>query len=900
MPGTRLGVYEITAQIGVGGMGEVYRATDTKLKRQVAIKILPSSLATDADRLARFQREAEVLASLNHPNITGIYGLEDVDGQKALVMELVEGEDLAQRIARGAIPIDEALPIAKQIAEALETAHEQGIIHRDLKPANIKVTPDGAVKVLDFGLAKLAFANAATRPADVTASPTITSPAMMTGVGVLLGTAAYMSPEQAKGREADKRSDIWGFGCVLYEMLTGRRAFDGEDMTEVLGAVVRLEPDWQALSANVPQPVRTLLQRCLVKDRRKRIADIAAASFVLDHQIGVTVRTAPEGPLRHQSLWRRVATLTAAAALVVATVAATLLWSSTRKPVPVVVRTWITTSGSVAIMPAGSDRDIAITPDGSRVVYRGNNQLVVRPLNQLEPTVLSGLGAPRGVFISPDGQWVGFFDGEMIKKVSITGGAPILIARIAGSSVVSRGATWGSDGSIIFATNVPTAGLRRVSETGGEPTALTSPDRERGEGYHLWPEFLPGGHAVLYTITPLGGNTSDARVAVLDLRTGTSKVLIRGGSDARYVPTGHLLYSAAGTLRAVPFDLRRLDLVGTPAQVLEGVATTLTGAADAAVATNGTLVYLPGVGGFSLQQTVVSIDRQGRVSALPNLPADSYRDVRVSPDGARLALATQDDVWIYDRARATFSRLTTHPASDTRPLWTPDGHRIVFRSTRAGYPELFWRPADGTGSDEPLLTRAKDSIDLRADGWSADGKQLLFTEVPSTFQGAIAQIAIDRPSEQKNLVKSEFYNSFPAVSPNGRWMAYESNVSGQYEIYVQQYPELGRRELISTGGGRLPVWSPDGKELFFSSLDNRQMLTVPMQTGPTLGAGRSQVLFDVVMQPPNGGSRRYDVAPDGRFLMIQSSQAESGGATASNLILVQNWTEELKRLVPTK
>ena len=615
----------------------MYRARDTKLNRDVAIKVLPDSFASDAERLARFTREAQTLASLNHPNIAHIHGLEESNGVRALVMELVEGEDLSQRIARGPISIDEALPIAKQIAEALEAAHEQGIIHRDLKPANIKVTPDGAVKVLDFGLAKLAHVGATAGHPDVTASPTITSPAMMTGVGVLLGTAAYMSPEQAKGREADKRSDIWAFGCVLYEMLTGRRAFDGEDMTEVLGAVVRLEPNWEALPSDMPQPVRTLLHRCLVKDRRKRIADIAAALFVLDHQAGVAATSsAPATPLPRKPLWRRIAVETAGA-VVVAVLGGAMVWFATRPVPPSVVRTTITTSGSAALTLSGTDRDLAITPDGSRVVYRGKNQLLVRALNQLEPTVLSGLGAPQGVFISPDGQWVGFFDGRsQLKKVAIASGLQVPIGLVDGGG--PRGATWGPDGTIIFATNLTATGLQRVSDAGGELTALTKPDRERGESDHLWPEFLPGGEAVLFTITR--ASDIENEVAVLDLRTRTSKVLIRGGSHAHYAPTGHLVYNVAGTLRAVAFDLGRVEVVGTPAPVLEGVVTTLSGDADIAVAANGSLVYVPGVASVAAR-TVVSVDREGRASPLPGLPADAYRDVRVSPDGTRLALATQ-------------------------------------------------------------------------------------------------------------------------------------------------------------------------------------------------------------------------------------------------------------------
>ena len=910
-PGTRLGVYDVTAQIGEGGMGQVYRARDTKLDRDVAIKILPEAFAHDVDRLARFQREAKTLASLNHPNIAAIYGLEESGGMTALVMELVSGDDLSQRIARGAIAVDEALPIAKQIAEALEAAHEQGVIHRDLKPANIKVRPDGTVKVLDFGLAKLHAngPNDPNGPNGLSQSPTITTPAM-TQAGMILGTAAYMSPEQAKGREADKRSDIWACGAVLYEMLTGKRAFEGEDLSDTLANVLKIDPDWSALPPDISPAIRTLLQSCLTKDRRRRVADISTVLFVLEKGASLAP---PAGsvsalPLPRRRLWPRIAALTGVV-MVVAAVTGAAVWFATRPAPPSVVRTTIATSGSTALTLQGSDPDLAITPDGARIVYRGNNQLLVRSLNQLEPAVLSGLGAPRGVFISPDGQWVGFVDGATIKKVAITGGPPVTVCVIQGNP---RGATWSADGTIIFATDALATGLQRVSAAGGDPMVLTKPDRTRGEGDHLWPELLPGGNAVLFTIIPFGGAIENAQIAVLDLRTGTWKVLIRGGSHAHYVPTGlgspkraereggHLVYGVTGTLRTVAFDLGRLEVLGTPAPVLEGVVTTAQGAADVAVAANGSLVYVPGTGGGGGQQTVVSVDRQGHASPLPGVPLDSYRDVRVSPNGARLALATQLDVWTYDVVRATLSRLTTDPAPDRSPLWTPDGQRVVFTSSRAGYPELFWRPADGTGSDERLLARAKDLVDLRANGWSADGKQLLFTEVSAGVQVAIGQMAVERPSDVKMLEKSDFSNDNATVSPDGRWMAYHSNVSGRYEIYVERYPELGMRQQISTDGGRLPIWSRDGRELFFSSPNGRQMLVVPVQPGTTLVAGRPQVLFEFAMLANSGGNRPYDIAPDGRFLIIRSGQAEAGGGTASNMILVQNWTEELKRLVPTK
>jgi eukaryotic-like serine/threonine-protein kinase len=888
-PGTRLGPYEVTAQIGVGGMGEVYRATDTNLKRAVAIKVLPASVAADAERLARFQREAEVLASLNHPNIAAIYGLERSGATTALVMELAEGPTVADRIAQGPIGLDEALPIAKQIAEALEAAHEQGIIHRDLKPANIKVRPDGMVKVLDFGLAKAMEATGATSP-NASRSPTITTPAM-TQAGMILGTAAYMSPEQARGKGVDRRADIWAFGCVLYEMLTGQRAFPGEDVADTLGAVVRAEPDWSVIPQHVSPTLLVFLRRSLQKDPKQRVGDIRDMRLMLEGAFEAALPQAAASVVA--SRWRRDVMLVAAT-LMTSTVVGAGVWFAARPAAPRVQRFAIAPTGTAALTIDGADRALAITPDGTQVIYVGNSgtQLFVRPLDQLEPRAIAKGRGLRAVFVSTDGQWVGFVDGgSILKKVAITGGPTVTVAQM---DSTSRGATWAPDNTIIFATASPATGLQRVSAAGGEPTVLTKPDPERGERSHAWPEFLPGGEAVLFTITPAIGDVENGQIAVLDLRTGTSKVLVRGGSHAHYVPTGHLVYGVAGTLRAVAFDIGRLEVVGTSKPVLEGVVTTARGSADVALAANGSLVYVPGRAGGGGQQTVVSVDRQGRASPLPGLPLDSYRDVRVSPDEARLALATQDDVWIYDFTRATLSRLTTDPARHGSPLWTPDGQRIVFTSFRAGYPELFWRPADGTGSDERFLTRGKDLTDLRANGWSADGTQLLFTEVSET--SAIGRIAIERPSDAKVLVKSD---SPSPVSPDGRWMAYHSNVSGRTEIYVERYPELGSRQQISTAGGQRPLWSRDGRELFFVSPDGRQVFASAVQSGTTLAAGTPQMLFETAMFVTAGG-RPYDIAPDGRFVIIRSGQAAAGGGTASNLILVLNWFEELKRLVPTK
>jgi len=546
-----------------------------------------------------------------------------------------------------------------------------------------------------------------------------------------------------------------------------------------------------------------------------------------------------------------------------------------------------------------SDRNLALTPDGSRVIYVGNSgrQLFVRSLDQLEPRAIATGNGLRGVFVSPDGQWVGFVESDStLKKVAITGGPTVRVAQMDGGA---RGAAWAPDDTIVFATASLATGLQRVSATGGEPVVLTKPARDRGEGDHEWPDFLPGGKAVLFTISAAAsGNIDNAQIAVMDLQTGTSKVLIRGGSQAHYVPTGHLVYAGAGTLRAVAFDLGRLEVTGTSAPVVEGVLTTQFGTAYVAVAANGSLVYAPGVDDGAGKRTVVSVDRQGRATALPNVPADTYRDVQVSPEGGRLVLATDADVFTYDVKHEAFTRLTTDAAADHSPLWTPDGQRIVFTSRRAGYPELFQRPADGTGSDQRLLTRAKDLVDLYGSGWSADGTQLLFSEVSRT--SAIGLMAVEPPSHASLLLKSDFANGAGMVSPDGNWMAYNSNLSGRYEIYVERYPQLGNRQTISTGGGRLPLWSRDGRELFFGSLDGRQMFAVSVQAGTTLDPGRPQVLFEVAMLPVQRAARPYDIGPDGRFVVIRSGQADVDGGTASKLILVRNWFEELKRLVPTK
>ncbi len=904
-PGTRLGPYEILRAIGAGGMGEVYRARDTKLNRDVALKIIPDTFALDLDRVARFTREAQVLASLNHPHIAAIHGFEDSGKTHALVLELVEGETLAERVARGPMPIDEALPIARQICEALEAAHERGIIHRDLKPANIKITPDGVVKILDFGLAKLTDpAHAPT--SDVPLSPTVTAPAI-TQDGMILGTAAYMSPEQAKGRPADKRSDLWAFGCVLFEMLTGTRPFDGEDVTEVMVAVLSKEPEWTALPAPVPGSIRALLRRCLEKDRRKRTADIAAALFALDES--ASLGGSATG-LARRPLWRRAVT-PAVAALVTSAAVGTGVWVATRPAEPVpprISRLSIPTSGTATVTINGSDRDLAITPDGSRVVYVGNRgtQLFVRALDALEPLVVF-TGAPRGPIVSPDGQWIGFVDnGDILKKVPMTGGPAVTLATL--DSTAPRGATWGPEDTIIVATANGTTGLQQVGGAGASTKVITRPDRTLGEADHLWPERLPGGRAVLFTITAVTGGLDAAQVAVLDLQSGTHRLLLRGGSHAHFVSDGlpprneggHLVYAAAGRLRAVPFDLARLEVRGTPVPIISDVVTTSIGAMDAVVAGDGTLAYVSGAVSAEQTRTLVWVDRQGRETPIP-AAARSYVYPRLSPDGTRMAVYSADqelDLWVWDLGRTTLTRATFDTAIDAFPVWTPDGHRVIFSSDRTGARNLFWQPADGAGPVERLTESPNTQ---HATDVSPDGQRLIFTEVATETRDDIMELQLDETRRVRPLVQSSFAERNGVVSPDGRWLAYESNESGRFEISVRPFPDVNSGHWpVSTAGGTRPLWAPSGRELIYVS-PSGALMRVEVARAPSWVATTPTLLVkEGYFTIPGNPGRTYDIAPDGRRLLMIKPGGAAQTAAPPHVIVAQHWVEELKRLVPTK
>jgi eukaryotic-like serine/threonine-protein kinase len=899
-------------------MGEVYRATDTNLGREVAIKVLPEAFAQDPDRVARFEREAKTFASLNHPNIAIIHGLDKSQGTYALVMELVEGEDLSQRIARGPIPIDEALPIAKQIAEALQAAHEQGVIHRDLKPANIKITPNGDVKVLDFGLAKLAdgasvgSTSAQTSPL-LSLSPTITSPALMTNVGVLLGTAPYMAPEQAKGRPADKRSDVWAFGCVLYEMLTGKRAFEGEDVTETLAAILMREPNWSALPSTTPATVRAILKGCLDKNRRERFGDISTPRFLLSERsvalidagswLGnagdmATLAAVPNHLARRM---RSRLLLVAIVALVVgSSVAAVAMWLTLRPPVPRQVRFTINTAPQAPLTLSGADRDIAITPDGSRVVYVGNggNELFVRRIDALDPVSIFK-GRPRGPFVSPDGHWIGFFDDQSLKKVAADGGPPITL--VADLRAASRGGTWTPDDRIIFATSATPTALQQVSAAGGAVTTVATP-RNGNEVNYMWPELLPNGR-VNFTIVPVDGGVDAAQIAVFDQQTHAIKTVILGGSDAHYVQTGHLIYAASTTLRAVAFDQNTLEVRGVPVPVVADVVNTLAvpaGGVDAVVAADGTLAFVRGKGVVGGLRTLVWVDRDGRETAIA-APPRAYGYPRITPDGRRVVVRANDrqrDLWAWDFTRLTLTRLTFTSGIDNYPVLTPDGRRVVFASEIENAQNLFWQAADGSG-DAERLTRSRN--DQTPTGISPDGARLVFTEIAPGAGSDVMQLTLVGNRNVIPLIQSSFDERNGIVSPDGRWIAYEGNDSGRFEIYVRPYADpRNARWQVSTGGGTRPLWSPKGDELFYVS-STGAVMRVGVGRGPSWDATTPELVVKEGYATIIGGffGRNYDVSSDGeRFLMLK--QTDDPTVPPPQFVVVQHFDQELKRLVPTK
>jgi eukaryotic-like serine/threonine-protein kinase len=916
-PGALIGPYEIAAQLGAGGMGEVYRARDTRLKRDVALKILPESFATDPERLARFQREAEVLAALNHPNIAAIFGLEEQGAARALVMELVEGETLTERIARAPIPVDEAIPIARQIADALEAAHDQGIVHRDLKPANIKIRPDGTVKVLDFGLAKALEASGAQRT-DVTASPTITSPAM-TRIGVILGTAAYMSPEQAKGRPADKRSDVWAFGCVLYEMLTGRRAFDGENVTETLAAVLRGEPDWSALAANIPPPLRALTAGCLEKDRQKRVGDLAAARFVLD-QRGSAAPVGMATTFAQRSPWKSVAAI-AAAVLLTAALAGTAAWRLKPAASARLIARFSFTLPEGQQLTTVNRHFIAISPDGTQIVYVANGRLFLRSLTEFNAREIAGTEDVVGVSnptFSPDGRSIAFHARQegVVKRVALTGGTATAICSTDAGGSPERdllSMVWDASG---IGFSAGSTGIFRCSPSGGAPEQLTAVrEGEQAHGFQL----LLDGRALLFTIANAADGArrwDTAQIVMQTTATGARQTIIRGGTDARYLPTGHLLYSARGIVFAVPFDPMRQAVTGEPVPVVEGVMRPVgafTGSVQFAISRTGVLLYVPGpVGATNLDRVLAVADRAGTVTPIP-LPPGPYDYVRSSRDGSRLAIGSDDGrdaiVWIYEVAGKNAMRRLTFVGKNHYPVWSPDGRRVAFQSDREGDHGLFVQNADGTGALERLTT-AEEGDEHVPESWSPDGRYLLFSVRRST-RFSLQVLSID----DKKAVPFGGVESVTPISavfsPDGRWVAYVSSEgpskSSSRGVYIQSFPATDARYQVPKQPGSIdyhPVWAPDGTELFYvPSASSRQLAAVRVSTQPAPTFGNPvNVPATVHADTPGSQMRAYDMLPDGRLVgLIAATEAQSSGARPSSpeLRVVLNWFEELKRLVPT-
>jgi serine/threonine-protein kinase len=896
-PGTRLGPYEILSPLGAGGMGEVYRARDTKLGRDVAIKILPEQFVADGERVARFEREAQLLASLNHPHIGTIYGLEQSDATRFLVLELVDGESLATRIARGPVPFTEARRLARQIVDALETAHDKGIVHRDLKPANIMLTADGVVKVLDFGLAKHDPPVASGQSGGLTHSPTLTLQA--TQAGVILGTAAYMSPEQAKGRAADKRSDVWAFGCVFYEMLTATSPFSADDLSETLAYVITREPDWTRLPNDVPASVRALLKRCLDKDRKTRIADISTARYVMDEATDVVRPGVATNPPPAAS--RSAILALAGAAIVIAAAVAT--WAILRPrvaPPQPPMRLSVELGADMAVTPLGAN--IQISPDGQTLAFVGQKdsgvpQLYLRRLDQLQATMLAGTDDANNPFFSPDGKWIAFFAGRKLKKIATTGGPAVTLC----DAPAGRGGAWAEDGTIVFLpNNGPGVNLVRVSSAGGTPEPLTAPANPLAEGEvtQRWPQMLPSGRGVLYTASNVASGFANANIVVQPLPSGARKVVLHPGFYGRYLPSGHVVYVQNGTLFAAPFDLDRLETSGPSVPVLEGVASNAAGAsagaAQMSVSSNGTLAYLAGasINGFPVSW----MDRAGNISTLRATPS-IWTNPAFSPDGRRLALEITDpttNLWVHDLARDTLERLTFDASDSARPVWTPDGRRIAFAATRADSPafNLFWRSADGTGE----VQRLTESKNLQFPvSWHPSGRFLAFTEIRPGTSEDLMILPIDggMPGKPTTFLATPAAELEPTFSPDGKWIAYASTEAGRAEIYVRPFPGPGGKWLISSDGGAQPMWSRTRHELFFVSPDQHIMVVPYAIEGDSFRASKPQPWSDVRFVPRQR-QRSVDLHPDGnRFAIAAAGAAQT---KQDKVVLILNFFDELTRV----
>jgi serine/threonine protein kinase len=910
LTGRRLGTFQIKALLGRGGMGEVYRAHDTKLGRDVAIKVLPPEFTADADRLARFEREARVVASLNHPHIAAIHGVEESDGVRGLVLELVEGDTLADRLARSGgaarsgLRLQETLGYARQIADALEAAHEKGITHRDLKPANITITPDGVVKLLDFGIAKVVTGDGP--GIDLTHAETATLSA--TQAGLIIGTAGYMSPEQARGKPVDKRTDIWAFGCVLYEMLTGKTPFRGDTLSDTIAAILDRDPDWSKLPADTPRTVRRLMQRCLVKEPKQRLRDIGDARVELDHIIGSPGDDIDPAVAALQTrTWRRRTHLAVAAAVLCALSAAGVAWYALTRddagPADTRVSRFTVDLPKDSVIVPTFNPNVALSPDGTYLAYTPlPGPVVIRRLDNVEGQPLEASTSPgfrSGPLFSPDGASITFVDGNApyawkrpFQKVALAGGPALKLAEY---DMFHRG-DWSDDGWVYWTARYP-GGIVRIRDSGGDTEAVTKLDVASGERSHRFASLLPGGGALIYTVGFEGiSNYDDARIDLWDMKTGTKKTVIEGGMSGTYLPSGHIVYARSGKLMAVPFDVQRREVTGTAFEVQDGVMMSRnTGAADYAISKRGDLAYVPGPaeGG---RRTLVWVDRNGKPEPLP-LPPASYLYPRISPDQKRLAVEIEGpnhDFYLYDFARTVLSKVTTDGLSHD-PVWSPDGLRLAFRSWQAGGMTMWWMQSDRSGSPQRLDPAGTRQSPV---SFSPDGKFLAFDQKnPETREDAWV-LPLEGDTKPRQIAQTKFGEGSMKFSPDGRWVAYSSDESGKPEIYVQAFPGPGRKEQISTGGGTDPVWRRSGGELYYRADD--KMMAVSLTTHPKFEASAPKLLWEGAYSHGTGAScgmpgvssSNYDVSADGqRFLMVKDDDAS---AYATKVVVVLNWAERVK------
>jgi serine/threonine protein kinase len=892
-PGTQLGPYEILALIGAGGMGEVYRARDTRLRRDVAIKVLPDAFLHDPERLARLKREAEALAALNHPNIAGIYGLEDSGDTSSIVLELVEGDTLADRIAQGPIPVTDAIEIARQIAEALEAAHDKGVVHRDLKPGNIKITPDGTVKVLDFGLAKIVESDVSASA--LTQSPTLTLAA--TGRGVILGTAAYMSPEQARGRPADRRADIFSYGCVLYEMLTGRQAFDGETVSDTLASVLKSDVDFARLPAETPTRIRRLLERCLKKDPRLRLPHIGVARLEIEEE---RLEPSPPRALVEQSTRGRTLSwpwMVAAVFFVISAALGAIILLHREPTQPGSVRFDIEAPSEGVFGnqtgqrgPAPPAPHLAVSPDGTRVAYvvtvKGRTALWVRRLDALAGQELPGTDDASFPFWSPDSRALGFFAGGHLKKIDVTGGPSVTIC----PAPLGEGGTWNQTGDIVF-TPDQTSGLYRVAAAGGVPSAVTTLDAATGEVSHRWPQFLPDGRHFLYLTTAKDPKNGGLFAASLD--PGPHTRVLNNPVRALY-SLRHVLFVQEGALMAQPFDPSSLRLSGEPLLLAEDVAFNENNRRTGfGVSDSGVLAYRTG-NAFRAAGQLAWVDRNGKTLQSISGPGNDDTSLRLSPDErtiivSRLPVGGQSrDLWTLDLTRDGLpAKLTFGVDDEASPVWSPDGAEIVFRSGLQGVPGKMYRKKVKDNAAPVLLS---DDGGTPWD-WSRDGEFIVYQRFNPKGRNDIWILPLRGDAKPRAFLDQEYAESFPRFSPDGRWIAYASQETGRDEVYVRSFPAGDHQQRVSVDGGIDPQWRRDGRELFYLSPQG-QIMAVDFKGGTSAEVALPKQLFPTRIRGTGGTAGQYAVSADGqRFLITQSLEE----VRQIPITVLTNWTASLKR-----